>query len=241
MLAYRAGYLAERPPADRARPGRRDRPRRGRDQRSGARSGHRRPRHRGAVRLPGQSSRLLAAGGPGRTARRRGRGAADRPAAPAGRVPAGSSRRSLFDQPVETTVLDPASPAVLGPQLAAAAQELPLRPGDERWFGASTWVLVSRLTERGLLRRRPDGWYWTAPRRAVDRINLRSRGCSHTSTSSRSPLAGCSARSGSVGRRPGGASRCGLPAPGRELSCVTTTAGRRGRRGHTSGPRDPAT
>lgn len=80
----------------------------------------------------------------------------------------------LFDQPVETPVLDPATPAVLGPQLAAAAQELPLRPGDERWFGAGTWSLVSRLTERGLLRRRPDGWYWTAPRRAVDHINLRT-------------------------------------------------------------------
>lgn len=80
----------------------------------------------------------------------------------------------LFDQPVETPVLDPASGPVLGPQLAAAAQELPLRPGDDRWFGATTWSLVSRLTERGILRRRPDGWYWTAPQRAVDRINLRS-------------------------------------------------------------------
>ncbi|HYI59364.1 MAG TPA: DEAD/DEAH box helicase [Microlunatus sp.] len=80
----------------------------------------------------------------------------------------------LFDRPLEAAVLDPAAPAVLGPQLAAAAQELPLRPGDERWFGASTWLLVSRLTERGLLRRRPDGWYWTAPRRAVDGINLRT-------------------------------------------------------------------
>ncbi len=81
---------------------------------------------------------------------------------------------ALFDQPVETTVLDPASPPVLGPQLAAAAQELPLRPGDERWFGDCTWDLVARLTERGLLRRRPDGWFWTAPQRAVDRISLRS-------------------------------------------------------------------
>jgi DEAD/DEAH box helicase domain-containing protein len=81
---------------------------------------------------------------------------------------------ALFDQPVETIVLNPASPPVLGPQLAAAAQELPLRPGDERWFGTGTWDLVARLTERGLLRRRPDGWFWTAPQRAVDRISLRS-------------------------------------------------------------------
>jgi DEAD/DEAH box helicase domain-containing protein len=81
---------------------------------------------------------------------------------------------ALFEQPVETTVLDPASPPVLAPQLAAAAQELPLRPGDERWFGPTTWSLVGRLTDLGLLRRRPDGWYWTANRRAADRINLRS-------------------------------------------------------------------
>lgn len=80
---------------------------------------------------------------------------------------------ALFDQPVETTVLDPASPPVLGPQLAAAAQELPLRLGDERWFGPGMWSLISRLTGEGLLRRRPDGWYWTSPERAADRINLR--------------------------------------------------------------------
>ncbi len=81
---------------------------------------------------------------------------------------------ALFDQPVEATVLDPSSPAVLGPQLAAAAQELPLRDGDDRWFGATTRSLVQRLTDRGLLRRRPDGWFWTSPGRAVDRISLRS-------------------------------------------------------------------
>lgn len=81
---------------------------------------------------------------------------------------------ALFDAPVEASVLDPESPPVLGPQLAAAAQELPLRPGDERWFGNAMWALVERLTSSGLLRRRPDGWYWTAAHRAVDRINLRS-------------------------------------------------------------------
>lgn len=81
---------------------------------------------------------------------------------------------TLFDQPVEATVLDPANPAVLGPQLAAAAQELPLRPGDDSWFGETTWSLVQRLTDRGLLRHRPDGWFWTSAQRAVDRISLRS-------------------------------------------------------------------
>lgn len=83
---------------------------------------------------------------------------------------------ALFELPVEAPVLDPESPPVLGPQLAAAAQELPLRPGDERWFGTRTWPITARLTELGLLRKRPDGWYWTSSNRAVDRINLRTAG-----------------------------------------------------------------
>ena len=87
---------------------------------------------------------------------------------------------------------------MLGPQLAAAAQELPLRPGDERWFGASTWGLVARLTERGLLRRRPDGWYWTARAPSGRPDQPAHGGCAQPSTSSRSRPAGCSARSGSV-------------------------------------------
>ncbi|MFT4166034.1 MAG: DEAD/DEAH box helicase [Microlunatus sp.] len=81
---------------------------------------------------------------------------------------------TLFGLPVEAPVLNPESPPVLGPQLAAAAQELPLRPGDERWFGTRTWPITARLTDLGLLRKRPDGWYWTSPNRAVDRINLRT-------------------------------------------------------------------
>ena len=81
---------------------------------------------------------------------------------------------ALFDLPVEAPVLVPDAAPVLGPQLAAAAQELPLRPGDERWFGPRTAPIIARLTDLGLLRRRPDGWYWTSPDRAVDRINLRT-------------------------------------------------------------------
>lgn len=81
---------------------------------------------------------------------------------------------ALFDLPVEASVLDPEAAPVLGPQLAAAAQERPLRPGDEQWFGSRTWPITARLTDLGLLRKRPDGWYWTSPNRAVDRINLRT-------------------------------------------------------------------
>ena len=80
----------------------------------------------------------------------------------------------LFDAPVESTVLRPDNPAVLGPQLAAAADELPLTPGDARYFGAGMLPLLAELERSHTLRRRPSGWFWTRPERAVDRIDLRT-------------------------------------------------------------------
>ena len=79
----------------------------------------------------------------------------------------------IFDRPVEQTVLHPANPYVLGRQLAAAAQESPLKPADERWFGPTMQPLADELTAQGLLRKRPAGWFWTRPERAVDSIDLR--------------------------------------------------------------------
>lgn len=80
----------------------------------------------------------------------------------------------LFSSPVEATVLHPDNPYVLGPHLAAAAQESPLTPADDAWFGDGMLPLVERLTTSGVLRRRSGGWFWTRPERAVDGINLRS-------------------------------------------------------------------
>ncbi|SDD09982.1 DEAD/DEAH box helicase [Auraticoccus monumenti] len=89
----------------------------------------------------------------------------------------------LFDHPemvfsgrVEATVLHPGNPYVLGPHLAAAAQELPLRPEDERWFGPSMAATADQLAAQGVLRRRSRGWFWTRPDRAVDSIDLRGSG-----------------------------------------------------------------
>lgn len=79
----------------------------------------------------------------------------------------------IFDRPVERTVLYPHNPYVLGPHLAAAAQEAPLQRADERWFGGTMVDLADRLSEQGLLRARPNGWFWTRPERAVDSIDLR--------------------------------------------------------------------
>lgn len=75
---------------------------------------------------------------------------------------------------LERTVLHPDNPAVLGPHLAAAAQELPLTETDERWFGSTTVDLAHRLAGAGMLRRRPAGWFWVRHERAVDGIDLRS-------------------------------------------------------------------
>lgn len=80
----------------------------------------------------------------------------------------------VFDRPVEHTVLFPDNPLVLGPHLAAAAQELALTDRDRTYFGATMDGLVDRLTAGGVLRRRSTGWYWTRPDRAVDAIDLRS-------------------------------------------------------------------
>lgn len=82
----------------------------------------------------------------------------------------------LFDAPVESAVLRPGNPSVLGPQLAAAAQELPLTVDDTRYFGSAMMPLIAELERNQTLRRRPGGWFWTRPERAVDRIDLRASG-----------------------------------------------------------------
>lgn len=69
----------------------------------------------------------------------------------------------------------PPTDRVLAPQLAAAAQERPLTADDTHWFGPRTAPLADALAGGGVLRRRPAGWFWTRPDRAVDAIDL--RGC----------------------------------------------------------------
>lgn len=80
----------------------------------------------------------------------------------------------LFASAVERTVIPVSNPFVLGPHLCAAAQELPLTRDDVRWFGPDMNGVADRLTQQGALRRRPLGWFWTHPSRAVDSIDLRS-------------------------------------------------------------------
>ncbi len=80
---------------------------------------------------------------------------------------------AIFDAPVEATVMDPDNPRVLGPHLAAAAAELPLTEEDLARFGPTARGLVDALVARGILRRRPTGWYWAREDRPGDHISLR--------------------------------------------------------------------
>ncbi|WP_427384596.1 DEAD/DEAH box helicase [Janibacter sp. G56] len=80
---------------------------------------------------------------------------------------------AIFGPAVEACVMDPANPHVLAPHLAAAAAELPLTPADEEWFGADMVAILDVLVARGILRRRPTGWYWARPDRPGDHVSLR--------------------------------------------------------------------
>lgn len=86
----------------------------------------------------------------------------------------------IFDQPAETTVLDPDNPRILAGQLASAAQELPLQETDSDWFGSSMHPILDALARQRVLRQRGTGpsarWHWTRPDRAVDLVDLRAQG-----------------------------------------------------------------
>ncbi len=82
---------------------------------------------------------------------------------------------ALTAQPFEETVFDPSNPHVLAPHLAAAASELPIADDDSFLPDGSSDVLAD-LGARGLLRKRPTGWYWTSRERAHDLTDLRGTG-----------------------------------------------------------------
>ncbi len=84
--------------------------------------------------------------------------------------------QALLGAPVEANVFDPDNPYVLGPHLCAAAEELPLTDDELDLFGPTARAGVDALTEAGLLRRRPQGWFWTDRRRASDLADIRSTG-----------------------------------------------------------------
>ncbi|MFF8456275.1 DEAD/DEAH box helicase [Streptomyces albidoflavus] len=84
--------------------------------------------------------------------------------------------QAIFDQPVESTVLDPDNPYVLAPHLCAAAAELPLTEEDLALFGPATRELLPQLEAAKLLRRRAHGWHWTRRESAADLADIRGGG-----------------------------------------------------------------
>ncbi|MBV2357893.1 DEAD/DEAH box helicase [Streptomyces sp. J2-1] len=83
---------------------------------------------------------------------------------------------ALFDQPVESTVLDPDNPYVLAPHLCAAAAEIPLTEEDLELFGPASAELLPQLEAAKLLRRRTRAWHWTRRERAADLTDIRGGG-----------------------------------------------------------------
>ncbi|WP_022873027.1 DEAD/DEAH box helicase [Nesterenkonia alba] len=72
-----------------------------------------------------------------------------------------STPEAIFDTGVEDAVTDPHNPHVAAPHLLAAAQELPLHPGDlDSGLFTGLRELVETLTQQRHLRRRPTGWFF---------------------------------------------------------------------------------
>ena len=82
---------------------------------------------------------------------------------------------AIFGRPVEATVTDPTNPYLLAPQLCCAAYEMPLTEADLDLFGGpAAREIADQLADRGVLRRRPTGWYWTD--RQAPSADIRSSG-----------------------------------------------------------------
>jgi DEAD/DEAH box helicase domain-containing protein len=74
----------------------------------------------------------------------------------------------------ERAVVNPDNPFVLREQVACAAHELPLEPGDTRWFGEGLDDVVRELVLDDLLRPRGGKMYWSGRDRPAAGVGLRS-------------------------------------------------------------------
>jgi DEAD/DEAH box helicase domain-containing protein len=66
---------------------------------------------------------------------------------------------AVFGKPVESAVIDPGNPYILGPHLACAAAETRLTTDDLELFGDRAKSVIDDLVLRKVLRARPSGWF----------------------------------------------------------------------------------
>ncbi len=89
---------------------------------------------------------------------------------------------AVFDRPVESAVIDPTNPFVLGPHLTCAAAEHHLTSADLDLFGGrAARTVLDQLVERRVLRRRPGGFFWASPGHPAERVDLRGSGAGQVS------------------------------------------------------------
>jgi DEAD/DEAH box helicase domain-containing protein len=74
----------------------------------------------------------------------------------------------------ERAVVNPENPYVLRAQVACAAHELPLEPGDERWFGNGLDDTVRDLVHADLLTARGGRMYWSGEHPPARDVGLRT-------------------------------------------------------------------
>lgn len=87
---------------------------------------------------------------------------------------------AVYDQPVESAVCDPGNREVLTGHLGCAAAESHLTEQDLPRFGSPDQVrdVLDQLCAGGVLRQRPNGWFWAAEHRAHERVDIRGVGLS---------------------------------------------------------------
>ncbi|MDQ1459022.1 MAG: box helicase protein [Actinomycetota bacterium] len=74
----------------------------------------------------------------------------------------------------ERAVVNPQNPFIVRAQVACAANEMPLTPDDERWFGAALDDAVRDLVHADLLTPRAGSMYWSGGRAPARGVGLRS-------------------------------------------------------------------
>ena len=80
----------------------------------------------------------------------------------------------LFGSPCEEAVIDLENPRILGSHLACAAYEIPIREGDEEYFGKTMWKVLEDLKRGEVVGRKGNIWYYARHTSPSQEVNLRS-------------------------------------------------------------------